>query len=234
MHSRTSIANGWCLFPLVLVVALGACSESPRATPGGRALPAVGPRETVAALTKLRAERQYTELRALIVPGRGHAVVETLMAVDGFLDANRALCNWIRDDVGIGLSETIDQSWMADILGIFSRHVAVLDESIAGDWARVGYMVNDRLPALEAELRIVEGRWAYDPGGGYTPELPEAFREMARGLESVLADLQAGRIDRKEVQRESGALEQKVAARLQRGVSLLSKARIAAEQGRAE
>lgn len=216
------------------MVALGACSEAPRATPGGRALPAVGPGETVTALTKLRAERQYAALRALIVPGRGHAVVETLMAVDEFLDANRALCNWIRDEAGIGLSETIDQSWMADALGVFGRHVAVLDESIAGDWARVGYVVNDRLPALEAELRIVDGRWAYDPGGGYTPELPEAFREMARGLESVLADLKAGRIDREELQRGTGTLEQKVAARLQRGVNLLSKARIAVEQGRAE
>ena len=206
---------------------VGSCSRSP--VPPARPVPAVvGPRATVERLTALRGERRYAQLRELVIPESTHEVVVTLMAVDEFLDANRRLCDWIRDNVGIGLSQSIDQSHIAEVLGIFSRYVELLDESVTGGEASISFIVDGRLPTQRALLRKTHGVWRYDPEGGYSEHLPEAFREMARGLDQVLADLESGRISSSELRTTPEMLGERVKVKLRRGVRLLSKARDAA------
>ena len=181
---------------------------------------------------KLRAERKYGDLRRLVVPQRVNEVEETLTAIDDFLDANEQLCGWIREHVGIGLSQTIDQSDWADNLGLFSRHVALLDEAVdpvRKDQASVSFTVDGGLPAQSARLRRIDGAWRYDPEGGYSENLPAAFHELARGLDRVRDDLESGRPSAAALRDNPDVLVEKVKDRLRRGVSLLSKARAAAE-----
>ena len=218
-------------------VACAGCSRPPSKATTQAQTVAIGPRETLRRLIELRSERKYRELPTLIVPQRGNDVVEFLMAVDDFLAANRRLCNWLRDNVGLGLSQTIDQSYVTadlavyagDDLGIFSRHVELLDASIRDEQATVSFAVENRLPAKVAHLRKIKGTWRYDPGRGYSEHLPAAFRDMARSLELVLAELESGRIPADDLWVGPTPLMEKVKSRLRRGVRLLSKARAAAE-----
>jgi len=183
---------------------------------------------------ELRAARHYRELSAHIVPQRGAEVVDFLLALDAFLAANSRLCNWLRTNVGLGLSQTIDQAYVADdlsvyageSLGVFSRRVELLDESLTGDLATVTYTTENRLPAKTVRMRQVSGRWLFDPGGPLTPHLAAAFQDMARGLEQVLAELEQGRPTTRQLLDSPEPLQQKVMARLRRGVGLLSKAQL--------
>ena len=229
---------------IVLVVPLitAGCTRAP--TPAAAQAPtaAIGPRDTLTRLIELRVAQKYRELTPLVAPGRGDDVVKFLMAVDDFLAANRRLCNWLRDHVGLGLSQIIDQSYVADDLaiyagedlGLFSRHVELLDVAVEADRATIAFTVAERLPAGHVRLRKIEGVWRYDPGRRFSDDLPTAFHELARGLESVLADLEYGRLSADALSGSPELLLEKVKARLRRGVNLLSKAQAAAEAGRHE
>jgi len=214
------------LLNLVLLT-IGGCERGvPSSQPASSGL---GPRETVARLRELRAQRRYAELRSLVVPERGPEVVTTLLAFDDFLDANRQLCAWIRDHVGLGLAETIDQSYIGDFLGIFATHVQLLDENVRGDEATVSYTVAGQLPAQRAVLRRVNRVWRYDPEGGYSPQLPQAFHELARGLDRARGELESGRLPPEQVRAAPERLAERVRTHLAAGVKLLSEARRAAE-----
>jgi hypothetical protein len=230
--------------PCILLAAAAqwiGCSGPPSPPVQQTGPPAGGPRQTLLRLVELRDQHKYREMPALIVPHRGKPVVDFLMAVDDFLASNRRLCNWLRDRVGVGLSQIIDQSYVVDDLGVyagedlavFSKHVDLLDDAIHDDLATVSYTVESRLPARWARLRKLDGSWRYDPGPQLSEHLPAAFRELARGLDLVLTELEGGRIPAEEVSANPDLLVEKVKARLRRGVNLLSKAR-AAVQPRAD
>jgi hypothetical protein len=216
----------------VLVFLVG-CARPPAAARGGTT--GGGPRATLQHLCALRQQQRYQELPALIVPQRSDDVVRFVRAVDEFLAANRRLCDWLGEHAGLGLSQTIDQSYVADDLGlyagddlgVFSRHVELLDETVVVDRALVTYTVESRLPARRARLRSVSGAWRYDPGATCPEELPAALRDMARGLDTLRAELQNGALPLDPLRDDPELLMEKVKARLRRGVNLLSKAQAA-------
>lgn len=157
----------------------------------------------------------------LVVAGRAHQVVKTLMAVDEFLRANRALCDYVRDEFAVGLSQSIDQSRWGASLDIFSRYVELIEERIEGDQATVSFTVDGRLPLRHARLVRIDGVWRYDPGPGYSPQLPTAFERMARGLRQVLDDLKSGRVSANAVRADPQRLIEEVRVRLLPGVKML-------------
>lgn len=221
----------------LLAVAGGLAGCSPPATPPATA-PAAEvetPKQVLQRLIALRSARDYRRLPDLTAAGSGPAIVETLLAVDDFLAANGRLCDWVRDHIGLGLSQTVDQSYLGDDLGtylgpglgIFSREAELLDETISGGTARVTYLVAHRLPVREVRLQRSAGGWRLDPGGVPSPLLAEAFHDMARGLDRVLAELRSGSLPADAVRDDPQRLIEKVRARLRRGVALLSKARAA-------
>jgi hypothetical protein len=220
---------------LVWVVGCARPAAPPTSAPTSTAQ---GPRATLRRVLSARAECQYTSLAGLVAPERADDVLQFVSAVDEFLAANQRLCDWLRDHVGLGLSQTVDQAYVADDLatyagadlGLFSRHVELLDESIVGAQATVTYAIENRLPVLRARLRQVAGAWRYDPGSTCPAELPAAFRDMARGLDALVAELRDGKIDVRLLQGDPEWLMEKVKARLRHGVALLSKAEAARHQ----
>jgi hypothetical protein len=219
------------LVALGLALLVGGCDRG--AVPSSAATPqaANAPRHTLQRLIELRGERRYADMPPLILPGSGGPVVNTLVALDEFLDANHQLCDWLRDHVGVGVADTIDQSYLTANLGIFSPHIELLDVGIAGDGASVSFIVDGRLPAKAARLRQIDGTYRYDPEGGYSDYLPAAFRDMATGLDDVRRELERGAISADELRDDPERLMEKVRASLRRGVALLSQARAAAEPG---
>ncbi len=157
----------------------------------------------------------------LIVPGRMHEVVKTLMAVDEFLRVNRTLCDYVRDEFALGLAQSIDQSQWGAHLDIFSHYVELVDERIEGDTATVSFTVDERLPVQRARLVRVAGVWCYDPGDGYDSRLPAAFQRMAGGLRQVFDDLKEGRLPADAIRADPQRLTEEVRVRLLPGIRLL-------------
>jgi hypothetical protein len=214
------------LIAIAAVLAAGACSgceRSPHQASGGTstAAPKRSPRATIERLLAARQSGSYQPMNELVVPGRVHEVVKTLMAVDEFLQANRMLCNYVRDEIALGLSQSIDHASWGARLDIFSPYVELVDEQIEGKTATVSFMVDGRLPLQRARLVLVNGQWRYDPGVGYDPQLPAAFQRMARGLRLVLDDLQSGRLSADTIRAAPARLIEEVRVRLLPGVMML-------------
>lgn len=179
------------------------------------------PRATVEALLEARGASSYQRMEPLILPGRAHEVVKTLMAVDEFLHADRMLCEYVRDHLTPGLSGSIDSSSWAAHLGVFSRYVELIDERIDGTSATVSFTIDGRVPVQRARLELVNGSWRYDPGPGYDPQLPAAFQRMSRGLNRVLDDLNSGRLAADEIRDRPELLIEELRVRLMPGIKML-------------
>jgi hypothetical protein len=239
MCGRRSAFRLHVLAPAALIAAsvCAGCSRPPAAA-GSAPAAVADPRVTVQQLIKLRSTQKYNELTALVAAPRGRDVVRCLLAVDEFDAANRRLCAWVRDNVGIGLSQTIDQSYVLDDLalytgddvGVFSRNIELLDVARDGERAAVAYIATERLPARRVHLRLVEGTWRLEPQAPISEHLPAAFRDMAAALDQVRQHLQRGGIKPAEMQRDPEKLMELVKTRLRRGVALLSKAHGASSQ----
>ncbi|MEW6252927.1 MAG: hypothetical protein AB1716_20000 [Planctomycetota bacterium] len=243
--SRNRIVRGGLLLGLL---ALAGCSRPPAAAgaagPASTSAPAAAsltPRQVLERMVALRAAQRYRDLPEFIAPGRGDTVVKFLIAVDHFLTANRHLCNWIRDNAGLGLSQTIDQAYVLDDLavyagedlGVFGRHIELLETTIRGETAVVAYALGEQMPLRSARLARIDGNWRFDPGPG-GELLPAAFDDLARGLELALVDFQTGRVTSEELRGDPQVLIEKVRVHLRHGVNLLSKAaatRLSAQAG---
>ncbi len=214
----TSLVRQRWLRLLVVAGALcGACERSTKpTTQSGRS-----PRATIEQLIAARGSGSYQSMSEFIVPKSDHEVVTTLMAVDEFLHANKALCDHVRQEITVGLSQAINQSYWSAHLGVFSPYVELVDQHDDGETATVSFTIDGRVPVQHAELVLWEGAWRYDPGGGYDPKLPAAFRRMARGLRDVLEDLKGGRLDVAAIRAEPDRLAEEIRIRLLPGVKML-------------
>jgi hypothetical protein len=215
-------------YAAVLVGAAGltlcvSCGRAPGAAAGGAGSESPGPKATLERIMSLRKSGAYAKMEELIVPQRRHEVSRTLVAVDDFLHANAEICRYVREHVALGAAQAMDQSGLAASLDIFSPFVELLHERVEGDRATVAFQVDRRLPLKRAELRRVDGRWLYDPGPGYRPEIPLAFSRMARGLRQVLADLRSGRLPVEELRANPDRLLEEVRLRLAPGARMLPK-----------
>jgi hypothetical protein len=194
-------------------------SQSQEASKAGD--PAETPRETLVRLIAAREAHAYRDMRALILSQQAEQVITYLMAADDFLLANREICEYVRDQVGLGLAQSIDQSHLAANLEIFSPYVELLDEVVEGDVAVVSFVVDNSLPVKRAELRRIGDTWRYNPGPGYAPELPKAFHRMARGLRQALQEIKSGRLSPEKLRNDPDLLVKEVEIRLLPGVKML-------------
>lgn len=179
----------------------------------------------------MRNEASYRAMESVIVPGQAEAVVRTIVAIDGFLAANRALADYARAEFSSGLAASLDQSHLASHLDVFSTDVELVDETIAGDRAEVSYLVGGRIPLKRTHLVRIDGRWRYDPGDGYDSALPAAFDRMAEGLRQLLVDLRSGRLPREPYEQRPEMLVEEVRLRLAPGIRLLRRPTQTGEHG---
>lgn len=211
-------ATGPLLCICVLLFCLAGCNTSSSAA--GRA-DATTPRQVLAKLRELRAASKYREMETWIVPERAGEVARTLLAIDGFINANEALVNFVQQNVSPGLARVIDQSYLAQSLDIFSSGIGWLDEVVDGDAATVAFTIEAKIPARHAQLVRVGGSWRYDPGGGFDPAMPAAFDRMALGLRQSLDDLRSGKLSLETLRDDPRRLLEEIRLRLMPGVNML-------------
>lgn len=183
--------------------------------------PPPGPKAVLRELIAARAAHDHQRIIAHTHPERARTLVSTLLALDEFLVANNRLCDALRAAGLTGVAQSVDQSHLAHRLGVFSPRVELLDEHITGDTAEVAFTVDGRLPARRAQLVRRDGRWCYDPGPA-PPRLPDAFREMARGLREARATFERGDITVAEIKRDPAIMLSEVISWLRPGVELLA------------
>lgn len=213
---RASEARRTSLSACALAILVGLCGCSTQPAPDS-------PKGALQALIDAWGRGALDELERRVVPEQAHSVVDTLSAVRDFLAANDALCRHVRDQVGLGIVDQIDQSYVAMNLNVFSPNIRLLDETITGERARVRFVINDTLPPRDADLRRIDGRWMYDAGEGFHEGVPEAFCEMAAGLQRVLNDLRSGDPPAAEIRRDSRILMERVRDALSPGAAKLGR-----------
>ena len=211
------------VLPLLFIVvgATGCRPASPSSAAGATSDGGRSPLQTLEQLIALHEQHRYQQMYPLITSTDRHDVVKYLRVADEFLTANDQLCRFVRDEIGIGLSQSIDRSRLAGNLHIFSRYVTLLDETIEGERATVGFLVDEQLPARRARLVRKNGQWLYDPGGGDHKKIIAAVQLMADGLRRVLRELQSGGLDRVAMRKDPEKLIDAVRIRLLPGVKAL-------------
>ena len=183
--------------------------------------PDVAPADVVRQLWEMRARRAYSEMRPLIEPGRARDTTELLSTIDAVLVAERNFREYVRENVGYGVSEMMDLSSIGENLGIFSTNAELLDTNIEGAVATVSFLVNGRLPTRTARLVRDGASWRYDPEGGFEPDLPKAFRLMTEGYRRMIDDLKSGRIDARRAWKEPEYLGRELSQRVGPGLSMI-------------
>jgi hypothetical protein len=159
------------------------------------------PSQTVEHIRQCRRDGQLTELEAFLLPDQRAAVLDHLMAVDDVVTAHRSLNQLIRERIGVGTATVLDTDALANIVGVFSQDVEVVDETVDGDRATVTICVAGRLPLERVEMLRREGRWMVrtDPP---VPALTDELRKLAQAARRVTLELRTRNLTADELQRE--------------------------------
>jgi hypothetical protein len=150
------------------------------------------PARLFARLRELHEQHGYKAMESLVDPDRCAVLVDTLMAVDGFLQAGAQLQR-AAERLGPTAAVICDIRSLADYLGPFSRKVQIVSTRIEGDTAVVAYQVGERVPVERAEMRWVSGRWRYMPDEP-DYELPKLLTRLADRMDALRSEAEAGTV----------------------------------------
>ncbi len=142
--------------------------------------------------------RQYRNVEAWIVPEQDALLVDTLMAFNGLLDANRRAQERIAELYDEAAAKEFDLGELSDHLGMFSRNVSFRGERIDGNRAVVTVQVADRVPLEEYHFTRRDGRWLYAPQGSVR-DMPKMVGRLADGMEDFARGLQLGDVSLQEI-----------------------------------
>ena len=140
-------------------------------------------------------------------------VFELLLAVDRFLAADKALRAAVSRSIGQASALGFDRSDVANMVGVFSRNITVVDERLEGERAIVTFQIADRVPLQEVQLVRREGRWMIqtDPP---IPGVATHVGEMADVLNEAAKSLADKRMSAAELRAEIDSRQAAVARRL--------------------
>lgn len=173
--------------------------------------------------------RNLQQIADHATPDSRDELLETLLAIDAFLVANDALCDWVRVEIGQGAAASIDQRHLASAMGPFADGVSLtlLETYIDADVAQVSYTVDGKLPARRAAFRRIDQQWRYDPYGldaedrETIPRLAPALSRMANGLNDLRILLERNPDEAATLRRQPEQLLERTRHALQPGVELL-------------
>ena len=151
------------------------------------------PSQTIRRINELRVAGRLSALDPFLPPDDVRHVIGLLQSVDRLVASNHALQAAITDALGAASARPFDRSRVANIVGVFSMDVVVLDERVDRDRAAVTIEVGGRLPLEEVELNRRGGRWILelDPP---RPEITTELHRLADALEGVAVDIRKGRL----------------------------------------
>ena len=109
--------------------------------------------------------------------------MELIQSVDRLLAANHTLQAAAGEKFGSASAALFDLAQVANLIGVFSHDVEVLDERITGDSAVVTIQVAKRVPLQQVRLVRRDGRWLIQ-----TDPPIEGVAAEVRNLADVLVD----------------------------------------------
>ena len=141
---------------LALGLMAGACKRSSSADVAGGAL---SPIETARLVHQYRVSGQLKRLEPYLLPEQRPHLIELFQSVDQLVSAKQVLKAAVERHLGSATAEVFVKVGMANILGVFSKDVEILDEQITGDKAVVTIQVAGRVPLERVHFVRHEGRW---------------------------------------------------------------------------
>lgn len=142
------------------------------------------PADTVRRVNALRRTGRLREMGRFIARDRRQAVLELVQAVDRLIVDNHVLQERFKAAGRGAVGTLFDRSKVANIIGVFSTDVEVIDEEISGDSAVVTVQVGRRLPLDRVSLRLGEDRWVIQPDAPI-PGLADELRNLGTALRRV-------------------------------------------------
>lgn len=85
--------------------------------------------------------------------------IRFLKSIDRVLDAHDRLQENARRQFGDQIHHAWNVNAMQNNLGIFSRDIHIISQSLGGDTAEVTLQAADRVPLVRANFRRVDGEW---------------------------------------------------------------------------
>ena len=181
-------------------------------SPDGEGDPAT-PLQTVLAVHKYRAEGRLAMIESHVVAEQRPYVLELLHAVDRLAAADQALGDAITRRLGRLTAEAFDYSQVANLVGVFSRDVDVLDEKIEGDAAVVMVQIAKRVPLDSVHLVRSGGRWLIRTDAPI-PGLAAELGRLADVLSAAARRVADGRLTAEQLRRELDAQSAEVRRRI--------------------
>ena len=181
-------------------------------SPDGAGGPAT-PFQTVLAVHKYRVEGRLGMIESYLVAEQRPHVLELLHAVDRLTAADQALGDAITRSLCRLTSEDFDDSQVANLVGVFSRDVDVLDEKIEGDAAVVTVQIAKRVPLDFVHLVRSGGRWLIRTDAPI-PGLAAELGRLADVLSAAARRVADGRLTAEQLRRELDAQSADVRRRI--------------------
>lgn len=154
-----------CAIVAGLLIAATGCDRSttPTQASAQTASSAMSPVETARYVQKLRWDRDYAALEAMMTESGQDATIRLLKSVDVLLDAHDRLQDAARGRYGDQIHRAWNLSAMRNNLGVFSRDITVINQTMKGDSAFVTLQESDRVPLVRAEFKRIDGIWKLAP-----------------------------------------------------------------------
>ena len=174
---------------------------------------ALSPSETLERVRQFRLAGKLSLIDPYLMPEHCGAVIELIQAVDALEWANQVLQAAARKHLGRAVALSIDHAQVANIIGVFSREVAMIDERVDGDHSIVTIQVAGRVPLDQVELLRRDGRWVIQtdpPIEGLADELGKithVWGDVARRIEE-------GKLNAEQLQQGLAAREALITRRI--------------------
>jgi hypothetical protein len=119
----------------------------------------LSPAETASRLNRRRWNRDYSALGPMLDSGGRAATIRFLNSIDQVLDAHDQLQEAARKQFGDRIYRAWNISAMENNLGIFSREIRIINQSLQGDHAVVTIQAGENLPLVRSEFVRLDHDW---------------------------------------------------------------------------
>lgn len=184
--------------------------RSPSST---RANDDLSPIETVQRVHDYRLAGQIGRIEPYLWPEQRAAVAELIQAVDRLVWANKVLQAAVTKHLGRASAGLFDRSQVANIIGVFSKDVELIDQWIDGEQAVVTIQVAAQVPLEEVQLARRNGRWLIRTDSPI-PAVAEELRNLADALIGTARVVERKRLTVAQLRRELDAHEAPIGRRL--------------------
>ncbi len=151
----------------------------------------LSPVETIRRAQDLRWRREYDGLRDVMIGAGRNETIQFLRSIDEVLDAHDRLQAAAKNRFGDRIHHAWNISSMENNLGLFSRRVTIVNQTMRGASAFVTVQEADHVPLIRVELRRVDGTWKIVPPIS-TASICDPLRRFASRIDAVTIRVQSG------------------------------------------